>query len=153
LPPRWLTEYSAVDRITFTGESATGRVIARAAAANLVPVSLELGGKGANIVFDAAALDNAVDWSVKAIFSNAGQVCLRPQRHGLHRESLPDTTRPHPIPTRPLSDTTRPTRPLSDPAASSRILAREPGDARGVPEHQSVMSRAAANDIDGASIA
>jgi aminomuconate-semialdehyde/2-hydroxymuconate-6-semialdehyde dehydrogenase len=71
-----LTEHPAVDRITFTGESATGRVIARAAAANLVPGSLGLGGKGANIVFDDAALDNAVDWSVKAIFSNAGQVCL-----------------------------------------------------------------------------
>ena len=61
-----------MDRITFTGESATGRVIARAAAANLVPVSLELGGKGANIVFDDAALDNAVDWSVKAIFRPRG---------------------------------------------------------------------------------
>ena len=75
-----LTEHPAVDRITFTGESATGRVIARAASANLVPVSLELGGKGANIVFDDAALDNAVDWSIRAIFSNAGQVCLAGSR-------------------------------------------------------------------------
>jgi aminomuconate-semialdehyde/2-hydroxymuconate-6-semialdehyde dehydrogenase len=87
-----LTEHPAVDRITFTGESATGRVIARAAAANLVPVSLELGGKGANIVFDDAALDNAVDWSVKAIFSNAGQVCLAGSRlyvqRGSYEESL-----------------------------------------------------------------
>jgi len=81
-----------VDRITFTGESSTGRVIARAAAANLVPVSLELGGKGANIVFDDAALDNAVDWSVKAIFSNAGQVCLAGSRlyvqRGIYDEFL-----------------------------------------------------------------
>ncbi len=87
-----LTEHPAVDRITFTGESATGRVIARAAAANLVPVSLELGGKGANIVFDDAALDNAVDWSVKAIFSNAGQVCLAGSRlyvqRGIYAEFL-----------------------------------------------------------------
>jgi len=87
-----LTEHPAVDRITFTGESATGRVIARAAAANLVPVSLELGGKGANIVFDDAALDNAVDWSVKAIFSNAGQVCLAGSRlyvqRGIYDEFL-----------------------------------------------------------------
>ena len=58
-----LTEHPGVDRITFTGESATGRVIAGAAAANLVPVSLELGGKGANIVFDDADLGNAVTWS------------------------------------------------------------------------------------------
>jgi aminomuconate-semialdehyde/2-hydroxymuconate-6-semialdehyde dehydrogenase len=87
-----LTEHPGVDRITFTGESATGRVIARAAAANLVPVSLELGGKGANIVFDDAALDNAVDWSIKAIFSNAGQVCLAGSRlyvqRGIYGEFL-----------------------------------------------------------------
>ncbi|HEY7814982.1 MAG TPA: aldehyde dehydrogenase [Nakamurella sp.] len=87
-----LTEHPGVDRITFTGESGTGRVIARAAAANLVPVSLELGGKGANIVFDDAALDNAVDWSVKAIFSNAGQVCLAGSRlyvqRGIYDEFL-----------------------------------------------------------------
>ena len=75
-----LTEHPGVDRITFTGESATGRVIARAAAANLVPVSLELGGKGANIVFDDADIGGAVDWSVKAVFSNAGQVCLAGSR-------------------------------------------------------------------------
>ena len=75
-----LTEDARVDRITFTGESGTGRIIARAASANLVPVSLELGGKGANVVFDDADLDNAVGWSVKAIFSNAGQVCLAGSR-------------------------------------------------------------------------
>jgi aminomuconate-semialdehyde/2-hydroxymuconate-6-semialdehyde dehydrogenase len=75
-----LTEHRGVDRITFTGESGTGRIIARAASANLVPVSLELGGKGANVVFDDAELDNAVGWSVKAIFSNAGQVCLAGSR-------------------------------------------------------------------------
>jgi aminomuconate-semialdehyde/2-hydroxymuconate-6-semialdehyde dehydrogenase len=67
-----------VDRITFTGSSTTGRSIS--AAAGLTPVSLELGGKGANIVFDDAALGNAVDWSVKAAFSNAGQVCLAGSR-------------------------------------------------------------------------
>ena len=54
-----LTDHPGIDRITFTGESATCRVIARAAAANLVPVSLELGGKGANIVFDDAGDDTA----------------------------------------------------------------------------------------------
>jgi aminomuconate-semialdehyde/2-hydroxymuconate-6-semialdehyde dehydrogenase len=58
------------------GELGTGKTIARAAAANLVPVSLELGGKGANIVFDDADLDNAVAWSIRAIFSNDGLVCL-----------------------------------------------------------------------------
>ena len=75
-----LTAHPGVDRITFTGESGTGKIIAGAAAANLVPVSLELGGKGANIVFDDADLDNAVAWSIRAIFSNAGQVCLAGSR-------------------------------------------------------------------------
>jgi len=75
-----LTEHRGVDRITFTGESQTGRAIARAASANLTPVSLELGGKGANLVFDDAELGNAVDWSIRAIFTNAGQVCLAGSR-------------------------------------------------------------------------
>ena len=75
-----LTESPDIDRITFTGESDTGRAIARAAAAHLTPVSLELGGKGANIVFADANLDSAVSWSIKAIFSNAGQVCLAGSR-------------------------------------------------------------------------
>jgi aminomuconate-semialdehyde/2-hydroxymuconate-6-semialdehyde dehydrogenase len=75
-----LTSNPDVDRITFTGESGTGKVISGAASRNLVPVSLELGGKGANIVFDDADLDNAVHWAVQAIFRNAGQICLSGSR-------------------------------------------------------------------------
>lgn len=75
-----LTANPSVDRITFTGESGTGRAISEAAARNLVPVSLELGGKGPNLVFDDADLDNAVAWSVEAIFRNAGQICLSGSR-------------------------------------------------------------------------
>ncbi len=75
-----LTSNPDVDRITFTGESGTGKIISAAAAKNLIPVSLELGGKGANIVFDDADLDNAVYWAVEAIFRNAGQVCLAGSR-------------------------------------------------------------------------
>lgn len=75
-----LSEDRRVDRLTFTGESGTGRIIMRAGAANLTPVSLELGGKGANVVFADADLDNAVAWSIKAIFTNAGQVCLAGSR-------------------------------------------------------------------------
>jgi aminomuconate-semialdehyde/2-hydroxymuconate-6-semialdehyde dehydrogenase len=81
-----LTENPDVDRITFTGESGTGRIIARAGIANLTPASLELGGKGANIVFADAELDNAVDWSIRAIFTNAGQVCLAGSRLYVQRE-------------------------------------------------------------------
>ncbi|USQ75862.1 aldehyde dehydrogenase [Ornithinimicrobium cryptoxanthini] len=81
-----LTEDTRVDRITFTGESGTGKVIGKVAAGNLTPVSLELGGKGANIVFADADLDNAVHWSVQAIFRNAGQVCLAGSRLFVARE-------------------------------------------------------------------
>ncbi len=75
-----LTSNPDVERITFTGESGTGKIISAAASRNLVPVSLELGGKGANIVFDDAELDNAVHWAVQAIFRNAGQICLSGSR-------------------------------------------------------------------------
>ncbi|PWU55468.1 5-carboxymethyl-2-hydroxymuconate semialdehyde dehydrogenase [Micromonospora globispora] len=80
-----LTAHPDVDRITFTGESATGRIISAAAAKNLTPVSLELGGKGANVVFADADIDNAVSWSIRAIFTNAGQVCLAGSRLYVHR--------------------------------------------------------------------
>ncbi len=87
-PGQALTESPQVDRITFTGESGTGRIIARAAAANLTPVSLELGGKGANLVFADADLDNAVGWGIAAIFSNSGQVCLAGSRLLVQRPVL-----------------------------------------------------------------
>ena len=79
-----LTADHRVDRITFTGESTTGRIIMGAAARHLAPVSLELGGKGANIVFDDAEMDNAVHWAGEAIFRNAGQVCLAGSRLFVH---------------------------------------------------------------------
>ena len=76
----WMTSDPRMDRITFTGESNTARHIGQAAMRNLTPVSFELGGKGANLVFDDADLDAAVEWSIKAIFTNAGQVCLAGSR-------------------------------------------------------------------------
>ena len=75
-----LTHNPNVDRITFTGESTTGKIISAAASEHLIPVSLELGGKGANIVFEDADIDNAVNWAIQAIFRNAGQVCLAGSR-------------------------------------------------------------------------
>jgi aminomuconate-semialdehyde/2-hydroxymuconate-6-semialdehyde dehydrogenase len=82
----FLTGSEGIDRLTFTGESSTGRIIAAAGAASLVPVSLELGGKGANIVFADADLDEAVKWSNTAIFTNSGQVCLAGSRLYVQRE-------------------------------------------------------------------
>lgn len=88
-----LTHNPDVDRITFTGESTTGKIISAAASQHLIPVSLELGGKGANIVFDDADIDNAVTWAIQAIFRNAGQVCLAGSRLFVQRGIYDDFMR------------------------------------------------------------
>lgn len=75
-----LTSDPRVDRITFTGSSATGVKILQAAAVNYTPVSAEMGGKSANIVFADADLDVAVPMSIRAIFGGNGQVCLSGSR-------------------------------------------------------------------------
>lgn len=75
-----LTSDPRVDRITFTGSSATGVKILQAAAVNHTPVSAEMGGKSANIVFEDADLDVAVPMSIRAIFGGNGQVCLSGSR-------------------------------------------------------------------------
>ena len=86
-----LTHHPDVDRITFTGESGTGKIISAAAAANLIPVSLELGGKGANIVFDDAPIDQAVEGIVNGIYFNQGHVCCAGSRL-LVQESIAEQT-------------------------------------------------------------
>ncbi len=75
-----LTTHPDVDLVTFTGESNTGRAIMEAVSPTLKRVSFEMGGKGANLVFADCDLDKAVEWSIQAIFTNAGQVCLAGSR-------------------------------------------------------------------------
>lgn len=70
-----LAESEDVDMVTFTGSTAVGQQIARAAAGNLKKVGLELGGKSPNIVFADCDLDGAVEWAMMGIFFNAGEVC------------------------------------------------------------------------------
>lgn len=70
-----LAAHEQVDKIAFTGGTETGRGVMRAAAENIKKLSLELGGKSANIVFADADLDIAADYAVSGIFLNAGQVC------------------------------------------------------------------------------
>jgi aminomuconate-semialdehyde/2-hydroxymuconate-6-semialdehyde dehydrogenase len=70
-----LTSNPDVSRICFTGSVPTAKVIARAAADNLVPCSFELGGKSPTVILDDADLDLAVDLAVEQ-YDNAGQVCL-----------------------------------------------------------------------------
>jgi aminomuconate-semialdehyde/2-hydroxymuconate-6-semialdehyde dehydrogenase len=71
-----LVECEGVDRITFTGSTGTGRAIAGAAAERLTPVTLELGGKGASLIFDDCDLDLAAATTARAVFNNSGQVCI-----------------------------------------------------------------------------
>jgi aminomuconate-semialdehyde/2-hydroxymuconate-6-semialdehyde dehydrogenase len=84
-----MTTDSNVRRISFVGESNTGKAIMKNAAENLIPVSLELGGKSANIVFEDADLDEAVKGSIDAIYRNQGEICLAGSRL-LLQESIYD---------------------------------------------------------------
>ena len=77
---QYLTEHPLVDGITFTGETRTGEVIMRAAAKGVRPVSFELGGKNAGVVFADADFDKAVAGIGRAVFENSGQVCLGTER-------------------------------------------------------------------------
>jgi len=75
-----LAEHPAVQKIAFTGSTATGRKIVEASAGNLKRVQLELGGKGANIVFEDANLKAAINGAAFAIFHNQGQACIAGSR-------------------------------------------------------------------------
>src|SRR2546427_2554447 len=77
---QYLAEHPGVAKIAFTGSTATGRRIVQASAANLKKGQLELGGKGANIVFDDANLAAAVNGSAFAIFHHQGQACIAGSR-------------------------------------------------------------------------
>ena len=78
-----------VDKIAFTGGTETGRSVMRAAAGNIKKLSLELGGKSANIVFADTDLDIAADYAAFGIYLNAGQVCASGSRL-LVQESIYD---------------------------------------------------------------
>ncbi|WP_286884920.1 aldehyde dehydrogenase family protein [Aneurinibacillus sp. UBA3580] len=78
-----------VDKVAFTGGTATGRKIMEASLGNLKKVSLELGGKSPNVVFADADFDTAVDYALFGIFANQGQVCSAGSRL-LLEESIHD---------------------------------------------------------------
>lgn len=76
----FLTAHDGIDAIAFTGESATGSAIMRAAADHVTPVSFELGGKNPAVVFADADLDAAVDGTARSSFTHSGQICLCTER-------------------------------------------------------------------------
>ena len=75
-----------VDFITFTGSTATGRVVARQAGERLIGCSLELGGKNSMIVMADADFDQTVEGALRGSFSNTGQLCISIERLYVHRD-------------------------------------------------------------------
>ncbi|HVR47023.1 MAG TPA: aldehyde dehydrogenase family protein [Candidatus Binatia bacterium] len=71
----WLVEHPDVDKIAFTGSTATGRIVAATAARTLKRVTLELGGKSPSVVFDDADVDSAIVGALYGVYYNAGQCC------------------------------------------------------------------------------
>jgi aminomuconate-semialdehyde/2-hydroxymuconate-6-semialdehyde dehydrogenase len=76
----FLTQHPGVNGITFTGETRTGEAIMRQAAHGIRPVSFELGGKNAAVLFADADLDKAIEGTMRSVFANCGQVCLGTER-------------------------------------------------------------------------
>lgn len=83
---QYIAEHDRIAKVAFTGSTATGRRIVQASAGNLKKVQLELGGKGANIVFEDANLMAAVNGAAWAIFHNQGQACIAGSRLVLHEK-------------------------------------------------------------------
>jgi aldehyde dehydrogenase (NAD+) len=75
-----LASHMDVDKIAFTGSTATAKDIMRMAACNLKNITLETGGKSPLVVFDDAELENAVEWAHGGIMSNQGQICTATSR-------------------------------------------------------------------------
>jgi (Z)-2-((N-methylformamido)methylene)-5-hydroxybutyrolactone dehydrogenase len=87
-----LVAHARVAKVAFTGGDAGGRAVYQAAAKDFKRVTLELGGKSANIVFEDAKLDNAVKGAISGIFAATGQTCIAGSRllvhRSIHREFL-----------------------------------------------------------------
>ena len=80
-----LTGAKGIDAVTFTGASNTGKQIMKSVAQSVKPISFELGGKNAAIVFADADLDKAIKGVTKSTFTNCGQVCLCTEKVFVHR--------------------------------------------------------------------
>lgn len=109
-----LAGHPGISKISFTGETTTGAAIQRAAAATIKRVSLELGGKSPNVIFDDADLDRCVPKAAGSVFSNTGQDCCARSRAIVHRRVVE----------RFVSDLVRHTRTLKvgDPLSESTDL-------------------------------
>ena len=90
---RALVSSPHINKVSFTGSVDIGRIIAKQAAENIVPVTLELGGKSANIILDDADLERAIPGSVAGIFAASGQTCIAGSRLLVHRSVYDKVTK------------------------------------------------------------
>ncbi|KAJ4245539.1 mitochondrial aldehyde dehydrogenase [Fusarium torreyae] len=81
-----LAAHMDVDKIAFTGSTATGRQVAKLAASNLKEITIESGGKSPLIVFEDADLDQAIKWSHYGVMGNQGQICTATSRILVHEK-------------------------------------------------------------------
>lgn len=81
-----LSAHSGINRMSFTGSPEIGKLVAEASGRNLVPVKLELGGKGAAVLFEDVAVDRAAEALASAVTLNAGQVCCTATRWLVHEK-------------------------------------------------------------------
>lgn len=136
-----LVSHPLVKKITFTGADATGRRINEQAARDFKHVSLELGGKSPNIVFDDANLDDAVNGAVAGIFAATGQTCIAGSRllvqDGIHDEFVRRVVR--------LAETAR----MGDPMETGTQI----GPITTRPQYDKVLSYIGIARAEGATLA
>jgi len=81
-----LSSHNGINKLAFTGETSTGKLIMKAAAEKLIPVTLELGGKSPSLVFEDADIDGAIQAHQIGLFLNAGQCCCASSRIYVHEK-------------------------------------------------------------------
>ena len=116
-----LARHPGIDHLSFTGSVPVGAMVAKAAADNVIPVALELGGKSPNIVFPDADLDSALPVIAKSVLQNAGQTCSAGSRLLVHADIQDEVVRR-------LGDILRSTRigrGLDDPDLGPLITAKQ----------------------------
>lgn len=136
-----LAAHPGVDKVAFTGSTATGKAVARAAAENLNPVTLELGGKSPHIVFPDADLPAAANGVVAGVFAATGQTCMAGSRLIVHADVHDEMVR--------LVAQRAARIKLGDPNDPDT----EMGPVANAPQYEKVLSYLAAAASEGATIA
>jgi acyl-CoA reductase-like NAD-dependent aldehyde dehydrogenase len=136
-----LTTHPGVDKVSFTGSTQVGRAVMTAASADFKRLTLELGGKSPNIVFDDADLDAAVIIAMRASFGHSGQMCTAGSRLLVQRSILAEATER-------LADAVRKV-PLGDGLAGGVTV----GPLVSEEQRQQVLGYIAAGEAEGATIA